>query len=109
MEPLRRPICHRSGTDAVELELCRRIDGAGQSGPEAAVNTAELALAGGDLEGAVAALDKLTGAPAQAAQPWLRTARQRLAAETALRRIQALLATRLGNPAIAPSPVGNAR
>jgi hypothetical protein len=94
------------------LVTVRRIDGGGRNsaqggvgaGPKAAVNAAELALAGGDLGGAVAALDKLTGAPAEAARPWLRMAEARLAVEAALSRIEALLAARLGAPANAPGP-----
>ncbi len=95
------------------LVTIRRIGG-GQSpeqgqpggGPEAAVNAAELALAGGNLAGAVGALDKLTGAPAEAARPWLRMAKERLAVETALSRIEALLVAGLGAPAIAPGSPG---
>jgi len=78
------------------LITIRRIDGAGQSAPEAAVNAAERSLAAGDLASAVAALDPLTGSAAEAARPWLQMARQRLAAETALRQIEALLVARLG-------------
>jgi len=78
------------------LITIRRIDGAGQSAPEAAVNAAERSLAAGDLASAVAALDPLTGPAAEAARPWLQMARQRLAAETALRQIEALLVARLG-------------
>ncbi len=81
------------------LVRIRRIDGGGtKTGPEAAVNAAELALAGGDLDGAVAALDKLTGRPAETAGPWLRMARQRLAVEAALRNVESLLAARSGQP-----------
>ncbi|HEX3863649.1 MAG TPA: mitofilin family membrane protein [Stellaceae bacterium] len=70
----------------------RRIDGAAPGGsPDAAVNAAELSLAGGDLEGAVTALGKLDGAAAEAAGPWLRQARQRIAVEAALHRIESLL------------------
>jgi hypothetical protein len=79
------------------LVTIRRIDGAGQSPSEAAVNTAETALAAGDLAGAIAALDGLTGANQAAARAWLQMARQRLAVETTLRQLQtlatALLAT----------------
>jgi hypothetical protein len=98
-------------TDQVLLRLrglvtVRRIDGVSErplgEGSDAAVNAAARALAGGDLEGAVGALDKLTGAPAEAASPWLRMARERLAAEAALSRIEALLVARLGRPAGAP-------
>jgi hypothetical protein len=89
------------------LVTIRRIGAAAPSGSaEAAVDTAERALAGGDLDGAVAALDGLAGAPAEAAAPWLRMARQRLAAENAVRRAQALLATGLGNAAPAAGVTG---
>jgi hypothetical protein len=78
------------------LVTIRRIDGAGQTPSETAVNTAETALAGGDLAGAIAALDGLTGANRAAAQTWLKTARQRLAVETTLRQLQTLAAAQLG-------------
>jgi hypothetical protein len=78
------------------LVTIRRIDGAGQSEPEAAVNAAERALRGGDLVAAIAALDRLAGPPAEAARPWLQMARQRLAVEAALHRVEELLTARLG-------------
>lgn len=91
------------------LVTIRRIGGARQSRPEAAVSAAETALAGGDLAGAIAAFDKLTGAPADAAQPWLRMARERQGVETALRRIEAVLVGRLGNPSEANKSAGPPR
>ena len=84
------------------LVTIRRIDGAQQSGPEARVSAAELALGRGDLADAVAELDQLAGANADAAGPWLRMARQRLAVEAALNHLQELLVARLGHPAEAP-------
>jgi hypothetical protein len=78
------------------LVTIRRVDGAGQSAPEAAVNAAERSLTAGDLAGAVAALDPLTGPAAEAARPWLQMARQRLAVETALHQVEGLLVARLG-------------
>jgi hypothetical protein len=78
------------------LVTIRRIDGVGQSEPEAAVTSAERALRGGDLAAAIAALDRLTGPPAEAARPWLQMARQRLAVEAALHRVEELLTARLG-------------
>jgi hypothetical protein len=78
------------------LVTIRRIDGAGQSEPEAVVSAAERALAGGDLAAAIAALDRLAGPPAEAARPWLQMARQRLAVEAALQRVEELLTARLG-------------
>ena len=94
------------GDGAVALLLGQ--DQAG-TGPAAAVNVALQALAGGDLEVAVGALDKLTGAPAEAARPWLRMAKGRLEAEAALQRIEALLVARLGTPANAPTGSGPSR
>lgn len=85
------------------LVTIRRIDsGVAAAGPDAAIATARSALAGGDLPGAISALDKLTGAAAEAAQPFLRMARQRLAVEQALQHVEALLVARLGGAAAAP-------
>ena len=78
------------------LVTIRRIDGVGQSVAEAAVSVAERSLAAGDLAGAVAAIDPLTGPAAEAARPWLQMARRRLAVETALRQVEGLLVARLG-------------
>ncbi|TMJ54724.1 MAG: hypothetical protein E6G90_08250, partial [Alphaproteobacteria bacterium] len=66
------------------LVTIRRIEGAPQSEPEASVRAAETALGRGDLGEAVAQLDRLADANAEAAGPWLRIARQRLAVEAAL-------------------------
>ena len=65
------------------LVIIRRTDGQGEaaSGAEGAVATAEAALSKGDLDGAVAALGTLSGAPANAAASWLAQAQQRLQAE----------------------------
>jgi len=87
------------------LVTIRRIDGASQTGPEAAASGAQAALARGDLAGAVAALDPLTGANAEAARPWLRMARERLAVETALDHLQQLLGARIGGSRAAPAAV----
>ncbi len=91
-----------------DLITIRRVDSAGQGqpggGPAAAVKAALQALAGGDLEGAVSTFDTLTGAPAETAGPWLRMAKQRLAAEAALQKIQALLVARLGTPVASGPP-----
>ena len=88
------------------LVTIRRIDGSSQTGPEAAVSTAQAALARGDLAGAVAALDVLTGANAEAARPWLQMARERLFVEAALDHLQELVTVRLGSapPAHPASP-----
>jgi hypothetical protein len=91
------------------LVTIRRIGGAGQSVSEAAVSAAETALASGDLAGAIAALDKLTGAAADAARPWLQMARERQSVETALRRIEALLVMRLGKQSEADTSAGPSR
>jgi hypothetical protein len=85
------------------LVTIRRIDGNSQTGPEAAVRSAEAALARDDLDGAVAALDPLAGANAEAARPWLRMARERLAVETALGHLQRSLEARFGAPGAAPA------
>jgi hypothetical protein len=91
------------------LVTIRRIDGSSRTGSEGVVSTAQAALARGDLAGAVAALEPLTGADAEAARSWLLMARQRLAAETALDHVQELLTERLGNGPAAPggAPVPN--
>jgi hypothetical protein len=84
------------------LVTIRRIDGSSPTGSDGSLGTAQAALARGDLAGAVATLEPLTGADAEAARPWLVMARERLAAETALDRVQELLAERLGSPPAAP-------
>ena len=84
----------------------RRIGGASQTGPEAAVSAAQASLDRGDLAGAVAALESLTGAAAEAARPWLKMARERLSVERALDRLQQVLTARLGggSPSAPPPP-----
>jgi len=62
---------------------------------------AEIALASGDLAAAVAALDGLPAAVAQALAAWRAEAEARLAAEQALDRLNLALAAGLGNPASA--------
>ena len=92
------------------LVTIRRIDGSSRTGSaggsagefDRAVGTAQAALSRGDLAGAVAALEPLTGAQAETARPWLRMARERVAAETALDRVQELLTERLGSPPATP-------
>jgi hypothetical protein len=88
------------------LVTISRIDGSSHAGSEGGadggVGTAQAALARGDLAGAVAALEPLTGADAEAARPWLLMARERLATETALDHVQELLTERLGSPPAAP-------
>jgi hypothetical protein len=79
------------------LVTIRRIDGDEQTPAEAAVAAAQRAMAGGDLKGAVVALDGLTGASQAAAQPWLKMAKERLAVEEALRQVAAALTVSVGN------------
>jgi hypothetical protein len=86
------------------LVTIRRVDGT-TAAPEAAVDDARQRFAAGDLGGAIAALDKLSGASAAAAAPWLQRARRRLAVEAALRQVEALTTARLGAASGAgPSP-----
>jgi len=88
------------------LVTIRRIDDSSHTGSNGAVGAAQAALARGDLAGAVAALEPLSGADAEAARPWLLMARERLTAETALDHVQELLTERLGgSPAAAPAKV----
>jgi hypothetical protein len=86
------------------LVTIRRIDGGAKTGPEAAVDAAQSALARGDLAAAVSALDPLTAANAETARPWVQMARKRLAAEAALTHLQELVAARLGAAPGAPPP-----
>ena len=88
------------------LVTIRRIEGPSHTGSDGgsdgAIGVAQAALARGDLAGAVAALEPLTGTDAEAARPWLLMARERLAAEKALDHVQELLTERLGSPPAAP-------
>jgi uroporphyrinogen-III synthase len=52
--------------------------------PDAVAARAEARLAAGDVAGAVAEVDRLTGPAAAAAQAWLAAAKARLAAERTL-------------------------
>jgi hypothetical protein len=81
------------------LVTIRRIEGTDQTQAEGTVGKAERALAGGDLTGAVAALDGLGGPSQAAAQPWLQMAKARLAVEAALRQVQAALTVAVGGAA----------
>ena len=94
------------------LVTVRRVGSAAVgTGPEAAVATAESALAAGDLAGAVAALGTLHGPAMLAARDWLDAARRRLAAEAALDKATALVAEELaptpGKPGMDKTGVGN--
>ena len=86
------------------LVKIRRIGVAGDNTPRAAVDAARAALADGDLGTAIAALGRLSGTDTEAAKPWLRMARTRLAAEAAVARLQNLLAVRLAAPATPAAP-----
>jgi hypothetical protein len=71
------------------LVVVRRIrpGAAGGDSTQDAVARAEAALRAGDLTGAIAALGNLTGPAATAAAPWLASAKQRLAAESAVTKL----------------------
>jgi hypothetical protein len=78
------------------LVTVRRVGpGAVEGSPEAAVATAESALAADDLAGAVAALETLHGAAMLAARDWLDAAHRRLAAQAALDQATGLVTARL--------------
>jgi hypothetical protein len=80
----------RAAGNLMRLVTIRPV-GADAEGDHAAarVARAEARLADGDLAGAVAELEGLEGAPAEAAAPWLEQARTRLAAENALQGLRA--------------------
>jgi uroporphyrinogen-III synthase len=79
------------------LVTIRRVGTQGpEGGVDASVAAAEQALAQGDLAAAVAALEPLQGAAAEAARPWLDAARQRLAVDAALGAANGALMARLG-------------
>ena len=78
------------------LVTIRRIGGGDQSASETAVSAAQRDLAQGDLAAAIAKLEGLTGASADAAKPWLQMAHTRLIIEQSLRRTEQLLTAQLG-------------
>lgn len=88
------------------LVTIRRIEGPEENPTEAAVDEAQRDLASADLAGAIAALDKLQAPAKSTAEPWLKMAKARLAAETALRQVGAALTASLGNVAPAASGQG---
>lgn len=94
---------HRVGA----LVTVRRI-GAQVTGTsvEARVARAEARLAAGDLAGAVAALNRVTGAAGVALTGWLTDARARLAAEHALAAAQTLAIAGLAPPQPATAKTG---
>ena len=113
------PIGSDIGTQALawlrSLVTIRRIEAVVQTGQEPAMNVAEVALARGDLSGAVSALQTVSSPKSGAIQSWLEIAQQRLAAEAALAHLQELLVARLGaapeTPGAAPTeaPVKSAQ
>ena len=90
------------------LVTIRKVGGAPKTGPEAAVSAARASLDRGDLAGAVATVEGLTGAAAEAAGPWLKMARERLSVERALDRLQQVITARLGggSPSAPAAPAG---
>lgn len=93
------PTSHESLTDAMLARLrglivIRRVDssGTGTTPTEKAVAQAQAALNQSDLAGAVKALRTLSGAPADAAKPWLADAQQRLDAEQTIAKLSQELA-----------------
>ena len=75
----------------------RRTDGTSEGdSPQALTRLAEARLARGDLEGAVAAVSRLEGDPAEAAQAWLLTAEARLTVNDSLTALRAALARDAG-------------
>ena len=67
--------------------------------PAARVARAEAHIASGDIASAVAELEQLTGAPAEAASAWLTAAKARLAVVPAFQALDALALERLGTGA----------
>lgn len=77
------------------LVIIRRVDGAKSAGDDPtdqAIGEAQAALNKSDLAGAVKALGALNGAAADAAQPWLKDAQQRLDAEQTIAKLSRDLA-----------------
>jgi hypothetical protein len=102
------PIGSDIGTQALawlrSLVTIRRIEAVVETGQEPAMNVAEVALARGDLSGAVSALQTVSAPKSGAIQSWLEMAQQRLAAEAALAHLQELLVARLAAPSEIPGP-----
>ncbi len=91
------------------LVTIRRVgeQAAEASGPTARLARAELRIAAGDLAGAVAALDGLTGAPADAARAWRDDASARIKADDAVAALTARAIAAFGGvPAATPAPDG---
>lgn len=107
--PAKKDWRSRLAAEVTSLVKIRHIDDKDKASPQGAVNAAQLALAHGDLAGAVAALAPLSGPAAETARPWLDLARQRLAADTALAHLQQLMVQRVvGVPAAPATPPGKA-
>jgi hypothetical protein len=107
--PAKKDWRSRLAAEVSSLVKIRHLGDKDKSSPQGAVDAAQLALAHGDLGGAVAALAPLSGPAAEAARPWLDLARQRLAADTALAHLQQLMVQRvLGIPAAPAGPPGKA-
>lgn len=79
------------------LVTIRKIGPLAGDGPEARVARAEAALKDGDLMAAIAELEGLSGSAAEAAAPWLRDARARLAVERAMTRLHIQSVALLGS------------
>lgn len=75
-------------TRIASLVTVRRTDTADEGGLDALLLRAETALAAGDLPGAIQAVRKLDGAPAQAVSQWLAAAEARAAVDAATRALQ---------------------
>ena len=78
------------------IEVQRTGEAAGGDSPQALTRLAEARLARGDLEGAVAAVTRLEGEAAEAAQSWLLGAEARLTVEDSLDALRAALARQAG-------------
>lgn len=78
------------------IEVQRTGEADEGDGPQALTRLAEARLARGDLEGAVAAVTRLEGDPAEAAQSWLLGAEARLTVEDSLDALRAALARQAG-------------
>jgi hypothetical protein len=84
------------------LVSVRRVGEVTGESPAAIAARAERRLAADDLPAAVAELEKLDGAAAEAARAWLDDARARVAADAALRRLHAYVLRATAEPKGAP-------
>ncbi len=67
---------------------------------EEIVMQAQIAVAAGDLAGAVGQLGKLSGRPAEIAEPWIRSARTRIAASQVLKYLDRIASMRLSGGSV---------